>query len=144
MANDNIKRILIVDDEKEVRESLKTILERKGFEVVISEDGEDALKKVKNTGTNIVICDIVMPKIDGIEFLKKARSYNLSIQIIMITGYSTMERCVEAIENGACGYLRKPFLIEDVVKNIERAQRNIQERMDMIKEALSTKYNNIA
>jgi len=134
--------ILIVDDEQEVREKLGQILTRKGYQVAVAEDGQEALDKFKELGTKIVICDIIMPKIDGIEFLKQVRSRNFSIEVIMITGHSSMERCVEAIENGASGYLRKPFQVEDVLRSIERAERNINERMEMIKEALANKSKN--
>ena len=142
--DDKKTNILIVDDEKDIREKLQQILERKGFQVAVAEDGEEALRKVKELGTKIVICDIVMPKLNGIEFLKSIRNYNFSIEVIIITGFSTMERCVEALENGASGYLHKPFQLEDVIKNIERAQRNINERMEMIKRALATKNQDVS
>ncbi|MFH1768075.1 MAG: response regulator [Candidatus Omnitrophota bacterium] len=136
MEKEEQLNILVIDDEEEAREWLRRSLERRGYFVVTAGDGEEGLSKIKEFRAQIVICDIMMPKIDGIEFLEKARKYNLAVEIIMITGQSNLDSCVKAIENGACGYLVKPVNIEDVLENISKAQRRIFEKKEMIQKAL--------
>lgn len=128
-------KILIIDDEIDIRERLKRILERRGYSVLTAEDGLDGLRKVKEEGIDIVYCDIVMPKMDGLEFLKNIREFDLKAEVIMVTGHSTMDRCVESIEQNACGYLTKPLRVVDILNNLSRAERRITEKKEMLKSA---------
>lgn len=139
MKNKNETTIIIIDDEVEVRQFLKNGLERKGYTVITAEDGSDALNKLKNTTIHVAICDIVMPKMDGIEFLKKVHQENLVVEVIMMTGQSDLSRCLSSIEYGACSYLVKPIRIEDLYEHIERARRNINEKAEMLKAAFQAK-----
>lgn len=132
-------KILVVDDDEDIRHCFARILERRGYSVSSAEDGEEALKKIKDDNIQIVLCDIVMPRLNGLDFLKKVREYNLAVETIMITGNSTTQNCVEAIENGACGYLLKPVDTDDIIKMIKRAERNIAEKKAMIRNALGNK-----
>lgn len=139
MKNKEVLNILIADDELETREYLKCILERKGYSVVTAADGEEALKKLSEHNIQVAVCDIVMPKMDGIEFLKRAHKQNLVAEVIMVTGQSNLSRCLAAIEYGACSYLVKPLNIDELLTHIERARRNILEKADMVKTAFSVK-----
>ncbi|MBU1998722.1 MAG: response regulator [Candidatus Omnitrophota bacterium] len=132
-------KILVVDDEQDVRERIKSILERRGYQVFTAGDGQEGLDKVKSDDIDIVYCDIVMPNMDGFEFLKKFREFNIKAEVIMVTGYSTVDKCVEAIENNACGYLIKPLKAEDILKNLAQAQRRICEKREMIKRVFPDK-----
>lgn|GEM_PF-1292877 len=131
--------ILIIDDEQDSREFLKNTLERKGFTVITADDGEDGLEKLQILNVPIVICDIVMPKVDGIEFLKRVHSCNVVVEVIMLTGQSNLSRCLSSIEHGACSYLIKPVDIQELLEHIQRAQRNIKEKTEMIKVAFTAR-----
>jgi DNA-binding NtrC family response regulator len=128
--------ILIVDDDDGVRESLKLLLEHRGFTVTAARDGEEGLKIIEASNIHIVLCDIVMPKMDGIEFLKRVHEFNSCVEVIMFTGHSDIDNCVESVEKGACEYLIKPARIEKILEAIARAQRNVHEKQEMIKKAL--------
>lgn len=128
--------VLVVDDEEDIRNVMKNCLERRGYTVLTAGDGEEALKKMEGTIVDIVLCDIVMPKMNGIEFLQRMRQYNLKTEVIMITGQSTPERCVDSLEFGACQYLMKPTTVENILKSIDRAKRNIKEKQEILRRAL--------
>jgi two-component system, NtrC family, nitrogen regulation response regulator NtrX len=100
--------ILIVDDEKAIRKTLGEILSYEGYKMDEAGDGEEALKKFKEKAYDVVLCDIKMPKMDGIEFLEKAREINPDVPIIMISGHGTIETAVEAVKKGAYDYISKP------------------------------------
>jgi two-component system nitrogen regulation response regulator NtrX len=100
--------ILIIDDEKAIRKTLSEILSYEGYKLEEAGDGEEGLKKIKEKDYDVVLCDIKMPKIDGIEFLEKAKELNPDIPIIMISGHGTIETAVEAVKKGAYDYISKP------------------------------------
>ncbi|MEO5593923.1 MAG: sigma-54 dependent transcriptional regulator [Chitinophagaceae bacterium] len=103
-----MSNILIVDDEKAIRKTLGEILSYEGYKMDEAGDGEEALKKFKEKAYDVVLCDIKMPKMDGIEFLEKARESNPDVPIIMISGHGTIETAVEAVKKGAYDYISKP------------------------------------
>jgi len=90
--------ILIVDDERAIRNVLKDILGNEGYKVEEATDGEDALKKFSATTYDLVLCDIKMPKLDGIEFLQKATEINPDVPVIMISGHGNIETAVDAVK----------------------------------------------
>ena len=103
-----MSNILIIDDEKAIRKTLSEILSYEGYKIDEAGDGEEGLKKVREKEYDVVLCDIKMPKIDGIEFLEKAKEANPDIPIIMISGHGTIETAVEAVKKGAYDYISKP------------------------------------
>ncbi len=86
-----MSNILIIDDEKAIRKTLSEILSYEGYKIDEAGDGEEGLKKVKEKEYDVILCDIKMPKIDGIEFLEKTKETNPDIPIIMISGHGTIE-----------------------------------------------------
>lgn len=100
--------ILIIDDEKAIRKTLSEILSFEGYKIDEAADGEEGLKKFKEKSYDLVLCDIKMPKLDGIEFLQKAGESNPDIPIIMISGHGNIETAVEAVKKGAYDYISKP------------------------------------
>jgi DNA-binding NtrC family response regulator len=100
--------ILIIDDEKAIRKTLSEILSYEGYKIDEAGDGEEGLKKFKEVEYDVILCDIKMPKIDGIEFLEKAKESNPDVPIIMISGHGTIETAVEAVKKGAYDYISKP------------------------------------
>ncbi|MGI8582197.1 MAG: sigma-54-dependent transcriptional regulator [Chitinophagaceae bacterium] len=100
--------ILIIDDEKSIRKTLTEILSYEGYTVDEAGDGEEGLKKFKEKTYDLVLCDIKMPKLDGIEFLEKAKQINVDVPIIVISGHGNIETAVEAVKKGAYDYISKP------------------------------------
>ena len=100
--------ILIIDDEKAIRKTLTEILSFEGYKIDEASDGEEGLKRFRDKSYDVVLCDIKMPKLDGIEFLQKAGEVNPDIPIIMISGHGNIETAVEAVKKGAYDYISKP------------------------------------
>ncbi|MFN0081971.1 MAG: sigma-54-dependent transcriptional regulator [Ferruginibacter sp.] len=100
--------ILIIDDEKAIRKTLSEILGFEGYTIDEAGDGEEGLKKFGVKNYDVVLCDIKMPKIDGIEFLEKAKEINADIPIIMISGHGNIDTAVDAVKKGAFDYISKP------------------------------------
>jgi DNA-binding NtrC family response regulator len=100
--------ILIIDDEKSIRKTLTEILSYEGYKIEEAADGEEGLKRFKEKNFDIVLCDIKMPKLDGIEFLEKAKEINDEVPIIIISGHGNIETAVEAVKKGAYDYISKP------------------------------------
>ncbi|MES1223339.1 MAG: response regulator, partial [Bacteroidota bacterium] len=100
--------ILIIDDEKAIRKTLSEILSFEGYKLDEASDGEEGVKKFKEKTYDLVLCDIKMPKLDGIEFLQKAGEINADVPIIMISGHGNIETAVEAVKKGAFDYISKP------------------------------------
>jgi DNA-binding NtrC family response regulator len=100
--------ILIIDDERAIRKTLGEILSYEGYKIEEAADGEEGLKKFSATTFDVVLCDIKMPKMDGIEFLEKAKEINPDVPIIVISGHGNIETAVEAVKKGAFDYISKP------------------------------------
>jgi DNA-binding NtrC family response regulator len=100
--------ILIIDDERAIRKTLSEILSYEGYKIEEAADGEEGLKKFSSAEYDLVLCDIKMPKVDGIEFLEKARMINPDVPIIVISGHGNIETAVEAVKKGAFDYISKP------------------------------------
>lgn len=103
-----MSQILIIDDEKAIRKTLGEILSYEGYQITDAENGEEGLNKFRERAFDVVLCDIKMPKFDGLEFLQKARVINPDVPIIMISGHGTIETAVEAVKKGAFDYIAKP------------------------------------
>ncbi len=101
-------KILIIDDEKAICNTLKEILQYEKYEVDIANDGAEGLKKAKESSYDLVLCDIKMPKMDGIEVLGKLQEMNPELPVVMISGHGTIETAVDAIRKGAYDYISKP------------------------------------
>ncbi|MEO6819965.1 MAG: sigma-54 dependent transcriptional regulator [Ginsengibacter sp.] len=100
--------ILIIDDEKAIRNTLSEILGFEGYKVDEAENGEEGWKKFSKNNYDLVLCDIKMPKLDGIEFLERAKEFNPEVPIIIISGHGNIETAVEAVKKGAYDYISKP------------------------------------
>ncbi|MGH2564543.1 MAG: sigma-54-dependent transcriptional regulator, partial [Ginsengibacter sp.] len=100
--------ILIIDDERSIRKTLGEILNYEGYKIDEATDGEEGFKKFKEKNYDVVLCDIKMPKLDGIEFLELAKEINSEVPIIIISGHGNIETAVEAVKKGAYDYISKP------------------------------------
>ncbi len=115
--------ILIVDDEIDILKSLGRVLEAEGYSCFLTGSGEEALEILKHNEIHIILSDIKLPKINGIELLKIVKKNYSNIQVVMLTGYGSIESSIEAIKHGAFGYLLKPFNIEEIFNEIAKIRR---------------------
>lgn len=122
--------ILIIDDEKAIRKTLTEILSFEGYKIEEAADGEEGLKKFKEKNYDLVLCDIKMPKLDGIEFLQKAGESNPDVPIIMISGHGNIETAVEAVKKGAYDYISKPPDLNRLLITI----RNAMDKSNLVTE----------
>jgi len=122
--------ILIIDDEKAIRKTLGEILSYEGYQIDDAENGEEGLKRIKEKNYDVVLCDIKMPKVDGLEFLEKARESNPDLPIIMISGHGTIETAVEAVKKGAFDYVAKPPDLNRLLITI----RNAMDKQSLVTE----------
>ena len=135
-------RILVVDDEIIVCESCQRILEEEGYEVEIALSGKEAFEKMKEHPHDLVITDLKMPGIDGMEVLKVVRKEYPDTIVIMITGFSTVETAVEAMKQGAFDYIPKPFTPDEVSIVVKKAfeQKNLLLENISLRQELQEKY----
>jgi two-component system nitrogen regulation response regulator NtrX len=122
--------ILIVDDERAIRKTLTEILGFEGYKIEEAADGEEGLKKFQAATYDVVLCDIKMPKLDGLEFLSKATAANPDVPIIMISGHGTIETAVEAVKKGAFDFISKPPDLNRLLITI----RNAIDKNKLVKE----------
>lgn len=128
--NDNQHEILIIDDEAAIRKTLSEILSFEGYRITEATDGEEGLKLFSEKTFNAVLCDIKMPKVDGIEFLEKANALAPDVPIIMISGHGTIETAVEAVKKGAYDFISKPPDLNRLLITI----RNAMEKTSLVAE----------
>ena len=125
-----MSNILIIDDEKAIRKTLTEILSYEGYKIEEASDGEEGLKKFRERAFDVVLCDIKMPKLDGIEFLERARETNPDVPVIMISGHGTIETAVEAVKKGAYDYIAKPPDLNRLLITI----RNAMDKTNLVAE----------
>lgn len=104
-----INPVLVVDDDPQMRAALREAVQRMGFEVVVAEDGKDGLNKITTGQYSMVITDMQMPRMGGLELLKEIRIKVGKLPVLIITGFATVENAVEAMKEGVVDYLMKPF-----------------------------------
>jgi DNA-binding NtrC family response regulator len=123
-------QILIIDDERSIRNVLKDILTNEGFKVDEAADGEEGLKKFQSNSFDLVLCDIKMPKLDGLEFLDSVIQANSEVPVIMISGHGNIETAVDAVKKGAFDYIAKPPDLNRLLITI----RNALDKNNLVKE----------
>ncbi|WP_008583249.1 sigma-54-dependent transcriptional regulator [Niabella soli] len=128
--SDSQQEILIIDDEASIRKTLSEILSFEGYKITEAVDGEEGLKLFSEKTFNTVLCDIKMPKLDGMEFLEKATTIAPDVPIIMITGHGTIETAVEAVKKGAYDFISKPPDLNRLLITL----RNALERTTLVTE----------
>ncbi|MCL4524247.1 MAG: response regulator, partial [Acidobacteria bacterium] len=124
------ERILVVDDEDAIREVVATLLEAKGYECVTATNGQDALAQLHTRPPDLVLSDVVMPEMDGMELLGRIRSGNEAVPVVMVTAMHDISIALEAIRRGAYDYILKPFERDQLYHAVHRAlehRRLVQE-----------------
>lgn len=134
-----MESILIVDDDPDLRQSLRSFLEEEGFRVITAEDGKKALRMVKRKSPDLVLLDVKLPDRDGMEILGEAKKIDKDLVVIMLTAYGEVKQAVEAMKLGAFHYVTKPFNIDELTitirKGLEtqylsREIKSLKERLD--------------
>ena len=135
-------RILVVDDEEIVIRSCLRILEGNGYEIDVAHDGHEALRKIESNTYDIMILDIMMPNLGGLEVLRRVKETHPDMDVIMITGLSQIDTAVQAMKLGAFDYISKPFEPDELKLGVQRARERrqlLQENLNL-KSAVSSKY----
>ncbi|MEW6381036.1 MAG: response regulator [bacterium] len=117
------KRVLVVDDEQNSREGLSKILTKEGYTVHTAENGKKALIEAENNNFDLIITDLRMPEMDGIEVLEKLRKKNKNIGVVIVTAYGEVNSYLKAMNLGAFEYLNKPIHLEELRRVINKALR---------------------
>jgi len=144
------QRILVVDDEKNVRLTLTQALESQGWETDTAVNGEEALAKLEADDFGLMLLDLKMPGMDGMEVLRRAAEERPDVRVIIITAYGTIESAVEAVKLGAVDYLQKPFApkqIRDLVSRVlaraeiaEGQASDYESRLELVKKCINDKH----
>ena len=123
-------KLLIIDDEKSIRKTLREILEYEKFSVDEASDGAEGIALIQKNSYDIILCDIKMPKMDGIELLEKAMILTPDTPIVMISGHGNIETAVEAVKKGAFDFISKPLDLNRLLVTI----RNAVDRSSLVTE----------
>jgi two-component system NtrC family response regulator len=135
--------ILIVDDEKNYPLILSAVLQEEGFETLTANSGQEALEIIDHSDVDLVLTDMKMPKMDGIELLQRIKNSNAELPIIMMTAYGTVEKAVEAMQKGAYSYILKPFDNEQLILYVHKAldmYRVVKENRQL-RSAMESRYS---
>ena len=137
-------RLLVVDDEAVIRNFLVRVLEREGYTVIAACNGAEALTVLRQTKIDLMLSDIRMDQMDGVELLKEARTLYPDLAILLLTGHATVDSAVAALRHGALNYLLKPVKNEEIVEAVSTAleTRRHQQRRDQL-EKLATQFSSV-
>ena len=127
----NNGKVLVVDDEASLRMLLSNELSRMGFTVETVDNGADALARVRQDFFNVVLLDIIMPKMGGVEVLRIMKKEDILSEVIVLTGNATIESCVECMKIGAFEYVHKPYQLPELCIQIERAIDHQRSKRDV-------------
>lgn len=126
------KRILIIDDEENMLHMLKTILSKEGYEIITAGNGIEGLEKIETNLFDTILCDLRMPEMDGLSFLKTVKVKNTDSTIIMMSAYGTIDLAVEAMKQGAYDYISKPFKPDEIILTLKKAEERERLRKENI------------
>src|SRR3712207_3086824 len=128
------RSILVADDEPSIRHVLTLVLTEHGYEVRAVADGEEALRELAARNYDVLLCDVRMPKRDGLSVLRQAITDQPGLTVLVTSGYGSLERALEAVRAGAYGYVQKPFKPEEsvfVLRKTEESERLVRENRRM-------------
>jgi len=116
-----MKKILVVDDEPRILSLLNGLLKTNGYEVTIAKDGLTAMEKLGQETFDVILTDIRMPEMDGMELYRSLRKQGIESPVVFLTAYGTVESAIEAMQGGAFDYISKPFKVDELLATLERA-----------------------
>ncbi len=137
-----MSKILVIDDERSIRNTLKDILEYEKYEVDLAEDGNKGIEKVKNAEYDIILCDIKMPGLDGIEVLEHLNKIAPDTPVVMISGHGNIDTAVDSIKKGAFDYIEKPLDLNRLLITIRNGmdKSNLVTETKILKKKVNKKY----
>jgi two-component system response regulator AtoC len=135
------KRILIVEDEANMRHMLEVLLGKSGYEVKTAADGKEGMDAIEREQFHFILCDIKMPRMDGMTFLKSAKEKLIDTTVIMMSAYGTVDTAIEAMKLGAYDYISKPFKTDEVLLTLKKAEERERLKEENIK--LQNRIKNI-
>ena len=137
-----VSRILVVDDEESIREFFQIMLKREGYQVLTAANGREGLECLKKNQIDLIISDIQMPEMSGLELLSKVKELDPEMVVLMITAFGSTEIAVDAMKRGAYDYIQKPFKIDEAKIVIHQAleKRSLKLENQQLKKELGTKY----
>ena len=124
------KRLLVIDDEENMRHMLSSMLSRMGYEVDVAANGALGLQALAREAYDVILCDIRMPQMDGMEFLHHLRQQNIQATIIMMSAFGTVETALEAMRQGAYDYISKPFKVDEIELTLRKAEEREKLKQD--------------
>jgi len=133
-------RIMLVDDEERFLETTRKLIERKGVDVTTAAGGSEALEKLRTEIVHVIILDVKMPGMDGIETLHQIKRQFPMVEVIMLTGHGTVESAVEGLKSGATDYLTKPTDIGELISKAEEAFEKRQRLEEKIRVAQTRQF----
>jgi DNA-binding NtrC family response regulator len=119
-------KLMLVDDEERFLSTTQKLLSKKGYDVLIASSGAEALEKLRLHNIHVVVLDVKMPGMDGMETLKAIKKTFPLVEVIMLTGHATVESAVDGLKSGATDYLMKPTDVKDLIRKAEEAFRKRQ------------------
>ena len=140
VAEERQLKLLLVDDDEMIRKSVGAFLRKMGHEVVCAANGREGLERFEQEGADIVISDIMMPDVDGLDFLRSLKQRGSDVEVILVTGHGDVETAVEALREGAFDFFTKPVRLEELKAALERTRRYqaIRREKDRIQTRLET------
>src|SRR5437660_7489161 len=117
-----MRRVLVVDDEENIRLVLRTLLKKNGYDVEVADSGEAALPLVDSFGPDVIITDVRMPKMSGLDLLATLKAKNALATVIVMSAYGSIDLALEAIQAGAYDYVAKPFKPDEVILTLRKAE----------------------
>jgi len=141
-SNGRKARVLVVDDERSMRELLAIVLKREGYEVVAAENGKTAIATLERQPVDLIVCDIKMPDMSGVDVLRAAKAVDQDVVAIMVTAFASTETAVEAMRLGACDYLSKPFDVDELKMKVREKleSRSLRQENVLLKRALGARH----
>jgi len=116
--------VLIIDDEPKILKILKNLFEQEGFNVIVTQNGESALEYLFSHDINVIVTDLKMPEMSGMEILKRAKEISDEVQVIIITAYGDVQEKVRAMKSGAFDFIQKPFQMDTILSLVRNASHS--------------------
>ena len=135
-------RIIVIDDEKSIRSALQMFLTDQGYDIILSDGSGDLVGLVSEKEPDVILLDMKMPEIDGMNLLKTLKDHDPELIIMMITGYADIDSAVQAMRLGAFDYVKKPFNLEELSLNIKKAleTRSLKKEVGSLRQEQRRKY----
>ena len=137
------RRVLVVDDEENFRHILSVILKKEKYEVDTASNGNEALQKISSDAFDQVLCDIRMPGMDGLDFLKEVQKIEAGTNVIMMSAYGTLDTAIEAMKQGAYDYISKPFKPDEVILTLRKAEERerLRKEIELLRKEVKKEYS---